>query len=106
MDRLVIEPRTPAVAISIAVVAGPPPTDGYEAISEVIVVMDEVIVIMAMPVIAAPWCRAKEPAAIPARTAVPGAGGKARATHRTTKTTTAPTCEVGTTTEVTTHATA
>ena len=60
MDRLVIEPRTHAVAISVAVVAGPPPTDGYEAISEVIVVMDEVIVIMAMPVIAAPWCRAKE----------------------------------------------
>lgn len=62
MNRLVIKPRTPAVAVAVAIVAGPPSTDsdGYEAIPEVIVVMDEVIVIMAMPVIAAPWCRAKE----------------------------------------------
>ena len=107
MDRLVIKPRTPAVAISIAVVAGPPPADGYEAIAEVIVVMDEVIVIMAMPVIAAPiGAMPNSTPAIPARTAMPAAGGKARATHRTTKTTTAPTCEVGTATEVTTHASA
>jgi hypothetical protein len=72
-----------------------------------IVVMDEVIVIMAMPVIAAPiGAMPNSTAAIPARTAVPAAGGKARATHRTTKTTTAPTCEVGTAIEVTSHATA
>ena len=107
MDRLVIEPRTPAVAISVAVVAGPPPTDGYEAIAEVIVVVDEVIVLMVMPVIAAPiGAMPNSTPAIPARTAMPTAGGKVRAPHWTTKTTTAPTCEVGTATEVTAHATA
>lgn len=52
MNRLVIEPRTPTVAVAISIVAWPPSTDsdGYEAIPEVIVVMDEVIVIMAMPI--------------------------------------------------------
>jgi len=104
---LVIKPRTPTGAISIAVVAGPPPADGYEAIAEVIVVVDEVIVLMVVPVIAAPiGAMPNGTPAIPARTAMPAAGGKARATRGTTKTTTAPTCEVGTATEVTTHATA
>src|SRR6476661_1008110 len=93
IDRLVIKPRTPA--------------DGYEAIAEVIVVVDEVIVLMVVRVIAAPiGAMPNGTPAIPARTAMPAAGGKARATRRTAKTTTAPTCEAGTATEVTTHATA
>ena len=104
MNRLVIKPRTPAVAISI--VARPPSTDsdGYEAIPEVIVVMDEVIVIMAMQVVAVP----SSAACSPPRTAVPGTCGNVWPAHRTTKTATADvsTCEVGTASEViTTHAT-
>jgi hypothetical protein len=108
MNRLVIKPRTPAVAISI--VAGPPSTDsdGYEAIPEVIVVMDEVIVIMAMQVVAVPIAVPSSAACIPPRTAVPGTCGNVWPAHRTTKTATADvsTCEVGTASEVTTtHAT-
>ena len=103
MNRLVIKPRTPAVAISI--VAGPPSTDsdGYEAIPEVIVVMDEVIVIMAMQVGAVPIAVPSSAACIPPRTAMPGTCGNVWPAHRTTKTATADvsTCEV-----TTTHATA
>ena len=74
MNRLVIKPRTPAVAVAISIVAGPPSTDsdGYEAIPEVIVVMDEVIVIMAMQVVAVPIAVPSSAACIPPRTAVPG----------------------------------
>ena len=110
MNRLVIKPRTPAVAVAISIVAGPPSTDsdGYEAIPEVIVVMDEVIVIMAMQVVAVPIAVPSSAACIPPRTAVPGTCGNAWPARRTTKTATADvsTCEVGTASEVTTtHAT-
>ena len=111
MNRLVIKPRTPAVAVAISIVAGPPSTDsdGYEAIPEVIVVMDEVIVIMAMQVVAVPIAVPSSAACIPPRTAMPGTCGNVWPAHRTTKTATADvsTCEVGTACEVTTtHATA
>ena len=104
MNRLVIKPRTPAVAVAISIVAGPPSTDsdGYEAIPEVIVVMDEVIVIMAMQVVAVPIAVPSSAACIPPRTAVPGTCGNVWPAHRTTKTATADvsTCEVGTASEV------
>ena len=110
MNRLVIKPRTPAVAVAISIVAGPPSTDsdGYEAIPEVIVVVDEVIVIMAMQVVAVPIAVPSSAACIPPRTAVPGTCGNVWPAHRTTKTATADvsTCEVGTASQVTTtHAT-
>ena len=106
-DRLVIEPRTPAVAISVVVIAGPPPanSDGHEAIAEVIVIVDKSIMIVAVPIV----CVRNGAAAIPSGGALSGAGRKVRVTRGTAETATAkvPACYVGSTAEVTTaHATA
>ena len=102
IEGLAIQPRTPAISI----ISRPPPaeSDCHEAIVEVIVIVDEVVVIMTMPIVSAP----SSMGAIPARAAMPRSARKSRANHWATETATAkiPTSKVGSTTEVaSTHAT-
>ena len=76
--RLVVQQRASAVVI----VSRPPAakTDGYEAIAEAIMVVDEMVVIMAMPIASMP----SSMGAIPTRTATPRTAGKSRPSHRPT----------------------
>ena len=76
--RLVVQQRASAVVI----VSRPPAakTDGYEATAEAIMVVDEMVVIMAMPIASMP----SSMGAIPTRTATPRTAGKSRPSHRPT----------------------